>query len=83
MPKELGGLAALKTLDLLENQLTTIPPELGNLTALEKLDLRCHKLDKKLPPLKVSSPLLSDRNPNPSWLRKCPKRLGLGGHIDF
>ena len=39
LPKEIGDLAALKSLDLRNNQLTTIPTWIGNLTALDLLDL--------------------------------------------
>ena len=44
IPPELGGLAALTTLDLSGNYLAAIPPELGGLAALTTLDLSGNRL---------------------------------------
>ena len=51
IPSELGNLAALKALNLINSQLIgPIPPELGNLLALETLDLRSNDLSGPIPP---------------------------------
>ena len=44
VPAALGGLTALTSLDLHENQLTSVPEELGELTALETLILSKNQL---------------------------------------
>jgi internalin A len=44
VPKELGHLARLETLDLSHNQLTQVPKELGQLSHLEQLDVSGNQL---------------------------------------
>jgi len=44
VPAELGGLTALKVLNLRWNQLTSVPAEIGKLTPLKVLDLNRNKL---------------------------------------
>ena len=51
IPRELGGLSALKHLNLSRNELSgSIPPELGNLTELETLELAGNELSGSIPP---------------------------------
>ena len=50
IPRELGGLAKLKILDIQENRLSgSIPPELGSLADLRQLVLRANDLEGSIP----------------------------------
>ena len=44
LPAEVGRLSALRMLDLIDNQLTSMPAEIGQLTSLERLYLRGNQL---------------------------------------
>ena len=44
VPAEIGRLSALRMLDLIDNQLTSMPAEIGELTSLERLYLRGNQL---------------------------------------
>jgi leucine-rich repeat protein SHOC2 len=44
LPAEVGRLSALRMLDLIDNQLTSMPAEIGQLTSLEMLYLRGNQL---------------------------------------
>src|SRR6202522_2942677 len=75
VPKELGQLASLQTLDLYHNQLHTIPKELGQLTSLQELSLSNNQLQtipKELGQLASLQKLYLSNN----QLQTIPKELG-------